>query len=59
MPKNFQQVTAFPAKDVKVAGMWIAMQRFLNLQSKTVHPTPHVRRTGRQPNPSSTVPSGK
>jgi hypothetical protein len=32
--------------------MWIAMQRFLNLQGKTVHPTPHVRRTGRQPNPN-------
>ena len=25
------------------------MQRLLNLQGKTVHPTPHVRRTGRQP----------
>jgi hypothetical protein len=39
-----------PAKDVKIAGMRIAMQRLLNLQGKTVHPTPYVRRTGRQPN---------
>jgi hypothetical protein len=50
MPKNFQQVTALPAEVLKSAGMWIAMQRLLNLQGKTVHPTPHVRRTGRQPN---------
>ena len=50
MPKNFQEVSAFSAKDVKVAGMWIAMQRFLNLQGKTVHPASQVRRTGRQPN---------
>jgi len=49
MPKNLQQVTAFPAEHVKITGMWIAMQRLLNLQGKTVHPTPHVRRTGRQP----------
>jgi hypothetical protein len=28
----------------------IALQRFLNLQGKTIHPTPHIRRTGRQPN---------
>ena len=33
--------------------MRIAMQRFLNLQGKTVHPTPHVRRTGRQPDTNS------
>ena len=38
------------AKDVEVPGMRIAMQRFLNLQGKTVHSAPHVRRTGRQPN---------
>ena len=50
MPKNFQKVTVFPAEHVKIAGMWIAMQRFLNLQGKTVHSAPHVRRTGRQPN---------
>jgi hypothetical protein len=49
MPKDFQKVTAFPAEHVKITGMWIAMQRLLNLQGKTVHPTPHVRRTGRQP----------
>ena len=50
MPKDLQQVAAFPAEHVKITGMWIAMQRLLNLQGKTVHPTPHVRRTGRQPN---------
>jgi len=43
MPKNFQKVTAFPAEHVKIAGMWIAMQRFLNLQGKTVHSAPHPR----------------
>jgi hypothetical protein len=53
MPKNFQQVTPFPAKDVKIASMWIAMQRLLNLQGKTVHTTPHIRRTGCQPNANS------
>jgi len=51
MPKNFQQVTAFPAEHVKVAGMRIPMQRLLNLQSETVHATTHVGRTRRQPNP--------
>src|SRR6516162_10203348 len=49
MPKNFQQVTAFPTEDIEIAGMWIAVQRLLNLQGKTVHPAPHVGRTSRQP----------
>ena len=49
MPKNFQQVTAFPSEDVKIASMRITTQRLLNLQSKTVHPTPHVCRARRQP----------
>ena len=47
MPKDFQQVTAFPAEHVKITDMRIAAQCLLNLQGKTVHPTPHVRRTGR------------
>src|SRR5215467_8874910 len=51
MPKNFQQITAFPPEDVKIAGVWVTMQRLLNLQGKTVHPTPHVRRARRQPDP--------
>ena len=38
MPKNFQQITACPAKDVKIAGMWIAMQRFLNLKARLFIP---------------------
>jgi hypothetical protein len=49
MPKNLQQVAAFPAKDIKITGMRIAPQRLLNLQGETVHPASHVRRTGRQP----------
>src|ERR1700760_460787 len=50
MPKNFQQVTAFPAEDVEIARMWIAVQRLLNLQGEAVHPTAHVCRAGGQPN---------
>ena len=49
MPKNFQQVTAFPAEDVKIANMWIPVQRFLNLQCKTVHSTAHVSCPSGQP----------
>ena len=32
VPKNFQQVAAFPAEHVKIADMWIAVQQLLNLQ---------------------------
>ena len=50
MPKNFQQVTASSAEHVQITAVRIAMQRLLNLQGKTVHPTTHVGRTSCQPN---------
>src|SRR6201995_91773 len=49
MPKNFQQVTAFPAKHVQITRMRIAMQRLLHLQGKTVHSTTHIGHTRCQP----------
>src|SRR5690348_10936012 len=49
MPKNFQQVTAFPAEHVQITSVRVATQRLLNLQGKTVHAPTHVGRTRRQP----------
>ena len=34
MPKNFQQVTAFPSEDVKIAGVRITMRSLLNHEMK-------------------------
>jgi hypothetical protein len=38
MPKNFQKITAFTAKDIKIASMWITPQRLLDLQSEPFMP---------------------
>src|SRR5579862_6403661 len=50
MPKNLQQITSLPAEDVQITSMWIVVQRFLNLQGKTIHPASHISRSSRQPN---------
>src|SRR5271169_3180183 len=44
-------MTAFPAKNVKITGMRIALQPLLDLQCQTVHATPHVGVADRQPHP--------
>jgi hypothetical protein len=36
MPKNFDQMTAFAAKNIKIAGMRIALQPLLDLQRQAV-----------------------
>ena len=36
-------------EDVPIASMRVALQRLLNLQCKTIHPTAHASRTSRQP----------
>jgi hypothetical protein len=38
MPKNFDQVTSFPAKNVKIAGMRIALQLLLTCSAKPFMP---------------------
>jgi len=51
MPKNFDQVTAFPAKNVKIAGMRIVLQLLLNWQRQAVHAFAHIGTADRQPHP--------
>src|SRR6266403_2135412 len=51
MPKNFDQMTAFAAKNIKIAGMRIALQPLLDLQRQAVHAAPHVGVADRQPHP--------
>src|SRR5215470_6776434 len=54
MPKNFDQVTAFPAKNVKIAGMRITLQLLLNLERQPIHPLAHIGAADRQPHPHPT-----
>ena len=49
MPKDLQRITTFAAEDVKIAGLWIAPQRLLNLQRQTIHAAAHVGHTRGQP----------
>jgi hypothetical protein len=49
MPEDLQKIAAFAAKDIKIAGMWIAPQRLLNLYRETIHAATHIGHTGRQP----------
>src|SRR5271169_1239901 len=46
-------MTAFPAKNVKITGMRIALEPLLDLQCQTVHAAPHVGVADRQPHPHS------
>ena len=43
MPENFDQVARSPTKDAKIAGMRIAVQRFLDLKGQAVHAAAHIR----------------
>jgi len=51
MPKDFDQVTAFAAENIKIAGMRIALQPLLDLRRQAVHAAPHVGVADRQPHP--------
>src|SRR5215469_9745213 len=51
MPENLDQVTAFSAKDVKIAGVRVATQHLLDLDRQAVHAAPHVGMTDRKPHP--------
>jgi hypothetical protein len=51
MPQDLDQVTAFPAKNVKVASMRIALQLLLDRKRKAVHAFAHVSPADRQPYP--------
>jgi len=53
MPQHLDQIPTLSPEDVEITGMRVAVQRFLNLQRKTGHPTPHIRQTGREPNANS------
>ena len=45
-----RQVTSGASKDIKIARVGIAAQRFLDLQSQAIHAAPHIGHTGCQPN---------
>src|SRR5208282_2885395 len=51
MPKNLDQVTSGASEDVEIAGMGIAPQRFLDLESQAIHAAPHIRSSDRKPDP--------
>jgi hypothetical protein len=51
MRQNLDQVTALASEYVEIAGMGIALQRFLDLQCQAVHAAPHVGMAGGKPHP--------
>src|SRR5512133_37358 len=51
MPKNFDQMTAFAPKNIKIAGVRIALQPLLHLQRQAVHAAPHIGMADCQPHP--------
>src|SRR5689334_24083383 len=51
MPDHFQQIAAPPTKAKQMPAQRIAAQHFLHLQRQTRKTLPHIRVSGRQPNP--------
>jgi hypothetical protein len=49
VPKNLDEIATAAAKGEKIAGVWIALQRLLHLQGKTIHAAAHVGMAGRDP----------
>ena len=49
MPKDLDQIAPGAPEDEKIAGMGIALQGFLDLQSQAVHTAPHVGSPDREP----------
>jgi len=43
MPENLDQLSALAAEHIKIAAVWIALERFLHLQGQRVHAAAHVR----------------
>jgi hypothetical protein len=52
MPNYFNQVASGTSENVKIAGVRVAAERFLNLQRQAVHTFPHVGPADRQPDPN-------
>ena len=53
MPQTFDQIAAAPTKNVKIAGVGIAAEAFLDLERQRVHPAAHVRHPAGQPDPNA------
>jgi hypothetical protein len=51
VPEDLDQLAALAPKDVKIAGMRVALQRLLDAQGQRVHAAAHVRVTGCDPHP--------
>ena len=51
MPDDLDQIASRTSEDVEIAGMGIALQRFLDLQSQAIHAAPHIRSSDRKPDP--------
>jgi hypothetical protein len=51
MPNDLDQVASSPPKDPQIAGMRIALERFLHQERKRTEPLAHIRMARRQPNP--------
>jgi hypothetical protein len=54
MPDDLDQIATASPEDKKVAGLGIALQRFLDLKGQSVHAAPHIRSPDRQPDPHIT-----
>jgi len=52
MPKAFDKIAAAPAEDVKIAGVRIALEAFLDQQRQPVHAAAHVGVAGGDPKPA-------
>src|SRR4030095_5819832 len=54
MPQDLQEIAATSPEDIQIAGVRIALHRFLNLQRQAIHPPAHVGGTDRKPDPHAT-----
>jgi hypothetical protein len=46
-----RQIAPHASEHVEITGMGIAPERFLDLQSQSVHAAPHVSSSDREPHP--------
>src|SRR5262252_3214027 len=51
MVASRKPLPAATAEDIQITGMWVALQRLLDLTRQPLHPAPHVGVAGRNPHP--------
>jgi hypothetical protein len=53
MPQDLRQIASTTSEYVEIARVGITHQLLLNLKRQSLHPAPHIRVAGRDPNPTS------